>query len=307
MSKNKIAFFGASVTQQTDGYWKYFSIKNKNFIVQNFGHGSMHLNDAGIVFIDDVLKFEPDYCFIDWFSTGYIEYEKHDFEGMKKYIDAILYKFLSNNVLTIFLTFPDVSINSKTNLPVDKKEIYKKLNDYIKSWGIPSIDLSESFDNLSEILRDGIHTTTYGSQIYANIISDEFHNRIFQKIEFPKEFPEKNKYCEVKKLEINSVVNEILTLEGNGEVIGISQTIGPYSGLLNINGIVVNNWDRWCHYERPMVNLTFNVEGISYIKILQDEFDRSSCIQRNNWQLIKFLNLNTLFYVGEEIKIKEKI
>lgn len=301
--KEKIAFFGASVTQQVDGYWKYFSINNPNFDVKNFGYGSMHLNDAGIVYVDEVLSYEPNFCFIDWFSTGYIEYEKENFEDMKKYIDAILYKFLSKNIQLIFLTFPDVSLNSRTNKPVNKKDIYKKLNGYIRSFGVPTIDISETFDDLSIILRDGIHTTQQGSIMYSEKITDEFLNTIYHKSKIVYNYPEKNKYCEVKKLEINTKVYKELVLEGNGEVIGISQVVGPYSGLLDINGKIFNNWDRWCYYERPMVNLKFDVLNNCVIKIIHEDFDRSLCQNNSDWPMTKMLNLNTMYYVGESIKI----
>ena len=43
----KIAFYGASVTQQRNGYVKYFAKLSKAKVLK-FGFGGMHLNDAGI-------------------------------------------------------------------------------------------------------------------------------------------------------------------------------------------------------------------------------------------------------------------
>ena len=294
--KNKIAFFGASVTQQSNGYSDHFRGLNPSFEVSSFGHGSMHLNDAGVCYIDSVLEYEPEYCFIDWFSTGYIEYNKHKFDEIKSYIDTILYKFLSNDIKLIFLTFPDVSMNSFTNEPVNKKEIYKKINDYIVTIGIPTIDISESFDDLNIILRDGIHTTPYGSEQYGKLISEEFNKNIHNKIEIPETYPPKNKYCEINTLDLNATISKKIVFDGESEIIGISQTIGPYSGLLRVNGDVINNWDRWCYYERPMVNLKFTVNGNSELEILEDDFDRSVCEHNCNWGVKKLLKIKTIYY-----------
>lgn len=293
--KNNITFFGASVTQQKDGFWKYFSNLNPQFNVTTFGYGSRHLNDAGVCYIDTVLSSNPEYCFIDWFSTGYIKYNEHKFDEITEYINTIIHKFYSNNVKLIFLTIPDIT--------VDKVEIYKKINDYLNSLKIPTIDISNSFEDLSVILRDGIHTTPFGASEYGRLISEQFNLNFLDKIEIPRTYPSKTKYCDVKQLDFNFVVTDELVLSGPAEIIGISQYIGPYSGLLEIDGNIINNWDRWCYYEREMVNLKIKIDNITTIKILEDDFDRSSCEHNANWGTKKMLKLITCFYVGEKLKI----
>lgn len=293
MIKNNIAFFGASVTQQQNGYWYHFGLRNPDLNIKNFGYGSMHLNDAGISYIDEVLEFEPEYCFIDWFSTGYIKYNEGKFDEITEYIDTIIHKFYKNNCKLVFLTFPD-----KT---VDKTEIYIKINAYLKSLNIPFLDISNTFDNnINQILRDGIHTTPYGSEEYARLINDYFHST---KITIPQTYPEENRYCTIKKLVINSIVNKFIKLSGPCEIIGISQIIGPYTGLLDIDGNIINNWDRWCYYERNMVNLRFKVNEETTIKILQDDFDRSLCEYNCNWSINKCLKLQTIYYISGNLNI----
>jgi hypothetical protein len=291
--KNNVAFFGASITQQQNGYWFHFGLKNPDLNVKSFGFGSMHLNDAGISYIDNVLEFNPEYCFIDWFSTGYIKYNEDKFDEIVEYINTIIHKFYKNGTKLVFLTFPD-----KT---VDKTEIYIKINDYLKSINVPFLDISNTFDNnINEILRDGIHTTPYGSEEYARLINDYFHN---VDITIPEVYPSETKYCTIRSLSINSKITDFLKLSGPCEVIGISQTIGPYTGLLDIDGKIINNWDRWCYYERKMVNLKFNVREETIIKIQQDDFDKTSCEVDGNWLNIKYLNLETIYYVNGELKI----
>jgi hypothetical protein len=290
---NKICFFGASITQQGNGYWKYFAENNKQFSIHQFGYGARHLSDAGICYIDKVLEVEPEYCFIDWFSTGYIKYNEHKFDEIKEYIDTIIYKFFIKNVKLIFLIFPD-----KT---VDKTYIYNEIKKYIQSLNIPILDISESFDNIDEILRDGIHTTDYGAKEYAKKIQEYFYTEIYDKYQITYK-PHITKYCDIKQYSLNKIITKKLIISGNSEVIGISQYVGPYSGLIKINDEIINNWDKWCHYEREMINLKFKIDGITTIEVLQNEFDKSSCPTYTECN-VKILKLMTIFYIGEKIKI----
>lgn len=291
--KNNIAFFGASITQQQNGYWYHFGLRNPELNIKHFGFGSMHLNDAGVTYIDDVLNFDPEYCFIDWFSTGYIKYNEDKFDEIVDYIDTIIHKFYKNDTKLVFLTFPD-----KT---VDKTEIYTKINNYLKSINVPFLDISNIFDNnINEILRDGIHTTPYGSEEYARFINDYFHNN---NINIPETYPSETKYCVIKKITINSLVTNFIKFNGPCEIIGISQIIGPYTGLLDIDGDIINNWDRWCYYERDMVNLRFKVKDETIINILQNDFDRSACDQNITWFKDKYLNLKNIYYISGNLKI----
>jgi hypothetical protein len=296
--KNNITFFGASITQQNDGYAQFFARMNTKFKVSVFGYGSMHLKDAGVCYIDNILSTDPEYCFIDWFSTAYVDEAKDDFDEITIYIDTILNKFYSKGVKLIFLTLPEVVR--------DKTEIHKRLNEYLLSKNVPTIDISKSFDDLDLILRDGIHSTTYGSEQYSKLISEKFINEFYDKIEIPKDYPSVNKYCDIKQVPLNLLVSKNIIFKGNAEVIGILQYIGPYTGLLKINNEIFNNWDRWCYYEREMVNLKFLINGETKIEILQDEFDTSSCENDCDWKVQKVLKLLTIFYVGDIEKINHE-
>lgn len=299
--KTRIAFFGASLVQQRNGYWRYFEEKYKNFEIKPFGFGARHLNDAGICYIDDVLQFEPDYCIIDWFTTGYVKYNEHKFDEIKTYINTIIHRFYEKKIPILFLILPDETC--------DKKDIYKKLQAYLESAQVPVLNLSEKFANLNEVLRDGIHTTDFGAKVYAELVGDYFFSKIFGKFKIPKEYPEWNKFCEVKRLEFNRVVYKKLVLKGDCEVIGISQLVGPYTGMLDIDGKIVNYWDRWCYYEREMVNMAFPVNGSCTINVLEDDFDRSACQKHNegadtDWTIKKCLKLFTIFFIGSNLEIE---
>lgn len=301
MKQEKIAFYGASLVQQRNGYWKYFGERYPKFQVRPFGFGARHLNDAGVCYIDDVLEFEPDYCIVDWFTTGYVKYNEDKFDEITTYIDAIVHRFSEKRIPLLFLILPDETC--------DKKDIYEKLNSYLESLRVPTLNLSNKFNNLGEILRDGIHTTEYGSKVYADLIGEYFFGKVYGKNKVPKEYPERNKFCEIKRLEFNAAVYKKLVLKGNCEVIGVSQLVGPYTGMLDIDGKVVNYWDRWCYYEREMVNMAFPVNGTSTIQVLEDDFDRSLCQKHNegndtDWTVKKCLKLFTFFFIGPNLVVE---
>ena len=97
----KIAFYGASVTQQRNGFVDHFAKLFKAKVLK-FGFGGMHLSDAGICFIDKVVVARPEICFVDWFSTWYMDQDgKFDL-----YIDAIVEKLQKIDCRVIFLFFP---------------------------------------------------------------------------------------------------------------------------------------------------------------------------------------------------------
>jgi hypothetical protein len=98
VAMTKIAFYGASVTQQRNGYVNHFAKLSKAKVVK-LGFGGMHLNDAGICLVDKAVQTHSDICFIDWFSTYYIGQDgKSDL-----YIDAIAEKLLKIGCRVIFL------------------------------------------------------------------------------------------------------------------------------------------------------------------------------------------------------------
>jgi len=294
---DKVAFFGASVTQQKEGYWKYFADLNRNFYIKNFGYGGMHLHNAGMVYIDEVLQFRPEYCFVDWFGTHYIN--ERNFEEIKQNINTLAYRFFSRNVKLVFLIFPDKFL--------PRGEIYTDIGEYARSIGIEVIDMRKSFDNLDTILKDQIHTTKYGSDQYAKIITQVFYDDIFVKLEIPKKYPDKNKYCDIKKINIESDIFERMDLSGDCEVLGLLQIVGPYTGIVKVNETIFKNWDRWCYYERESINTRFAVKGKASLEVLQDDFDRSTCQHQCDWSVRKQLKLKGIYYIGKELKVLDYI
>lgn len=161
----RLAAFGASVTQQENGYVDQFS-KRIGVKIKKFDYGGMHLPDAGVCFIDTVCTYKPDCVLVDWFSTDYMEQS----EKTLQCIDTILYKFSLINCAVVFLIFPE----RRTDGRQDEKEVfYDFCRKVLKDRNACYIDISDKLKNvdLANVLRDSIHTTSYGGGVLRKVYS----------------------------------------------------------------------------------------------------------------------------------------
>lgn len=292
-----IAIFGASITQQKSGYAA--RLKEKlNQPVRVFGHGGMSLKDAAICLIDKVIEENPTYCFVDWFSTAYNKVD----DDTIQYIDTIIYKFSKLKCKLIFLFFP------YKNIP-EKKEFYVFCRSVLINREISFIDVNYEIDNseLNTILRDDMHTTEYGSHLYAQIIHKNFE-KIKNHIKIPTDI-RPTKYIHIKKIVVNRMFDDRIGLEGYCEIIGFYLTIGPHSGIVEVdNGKelqIYNTWDRWCYYPRKHFNLPMEIRGNVRLNILQKNFDISSCHEQVDFKnKKKKLIVHEIYYIGDYLHIK---
>lgn len=290
-----IAFFGASVTLQKSGYAKVLQ-QMLNDDVEIFGYGGMHLNDAGICFIDDVLAVKPSLCFIDFFSTVYTE----ETDLTKEYIDTIIYKFSSIGCKLIFLFFP-------------KKEEISGWHTFCKQFlderRMSYIDVNTELAHIDKesFLKDVVHTNHYGSKLYADIIFEKY-TQIESSIIVPSE-PKTTEYISIKKLVVEKSFDHAIYLSGSAHIIGFLNTIGPYSGIVQITtdnnpSEKVSIWDEWCHYTRLHFNLAFDMENHAIITLLPDQINYIKC--KSNANLSKYrkkLILHSIYYIGNNLKI----
>jgi hypothetical protein len=294
--KNIISFFGASVTEQKNGYPVQLSKKILNTSSHIFGYGGNHIDDAGICFIDNVIKINPNYCFIDFFSTAYTSIS----EATIEYLDTIVYKLTKINCKIIFLFLLSSGHESRI-------EFYDFLKNYIESKKLYYIDLNNYLKYNSNICRDTVHTTDFGSEEYARVIYD-----IFQKDKDNIGYPINiinTKYCQnIKILNVNKIYKNNIIFKGNCFIIAFNLIIGKNSGFIDINGETKECiWDQWCHYDRSHFNLKkIYVKDKLEIKILQDDIDYSICrryISEKN--INKFLNIINIYYIGDKLDILE--
>lgn len=297
----KLAFFGASVTGQKGGYVDCFRALDsiQKFNISKYGYGSLHIKDAGMCFIDDVLSDNPDYCFIDWFSTGYIPSESE----LTVYLDTFRDKFINNNCQIIFLFLS----GSEEHMSHKRINMYNQAVIYAEKYNITYIDVREHVKNLpaEELYRDSVHTLEFGSKIYGEFIYQTFLEKIlpFNSLNFSDMI--KTKYSNIQKIPIGSKgIYEEISITGNAEIIGLYQNVGPYSGTVEL---IVDDiekstqclWDCWCYYERQVLKISKKFQNKILIKVSQEDFDRSSAKQQVDWSVTKFIKPSgSLYFIG---------
>ena len=300
----KICFYGASVTQQSNdsGFVQQFKniIKTNNLydleIIQK-GFGSMHLFDAGICKIDEIISKNPNLTFLDWFSTGYIEINS---DKLEIYLDAIVRKLMLIKSNICFLLF-DRECMSENIL-----NMYDLIINYANKYNIHYIKLYNN-SNVKELLRDSVHTNEVGAKFYAETIYDYFTKNMSNKDINYTNIPNENEYSIIKTLKIDRKIEDKIVLFGNFKLIGIYQTIGNFSGIVEIiknnkDKTFFNIWDQWCHFSRDNIKINTNNEFVNSFEIIitQNGFDTSLCKENKDFTLFKkYMYIYEIFYLGE--------
>ena len=294
----KIAFYGASVTQQGNGFVDYFS-RIANIKVLKFGFGGMFLRDAGVCFVDKVIKSKPDICFVDWFSTDYINQDGK----FNLYIDTITEKLQRIGCRVIFLFFPNNRNSAECN------EFYTISKSYLQNKGVEFISLDKILSNYptTEILRDVIHTSQKGSQLYAENILRYIENTPA----LPQAVVKPNVYSSFSVLPVKAFFNKKIVVEGNCYIQGFFMKIGPWSGMVQIDSsgdsFKENTWDQWCYYARDHFCFNLPVDGKVTFTVLNETFDTSSC--EKNFDFSKYkkkLVIHEIYYYGGPLKVCTK-
>jgi len=289
---DKIVFFGASVTQQKQGYAWHLS-QRLGVEYKCFGHGGCYLMDDGICCIDDALKETPTLCFIDYFSTVYTSTDKHTID----YLDTILYKCTEARCKTIWLFFP--SEDHASRLP-----FYAFLKAHLDSRRATYIDLNEVLTYSTDLCRDRVHTTERGSIEYAKTLYTLFSD-IRNTIPYAIEV-QKTKYCDIKCLDVNQTVQTSLSFEGDCTIVAVYLTRGPKSGIVYIGDKKYMIWDVHCHYNRTTFHLkNIGVSGTVTIKVSQEPVDYSMC-RRPDFDFgfpTKELHVLAVYYIGADLRV----
>lgn len=298
----KIVFYGASVTQQRNGYVNHFAKLSKAKVLK-FGFGGMHLNDAGICFIDKVVELKPEICFVDWFSTWYINQDGK----FNLYIDVIAEKLLKIGCRVIFL----FCVRNKDVKISDWKTFYAETKNYLKSEKLEYIALDEILSEypVKEILRDEIHTTKKGSRLYAETIYDylqQFADSLYENADIKP-----NIYSSISALSVKRGFDKELILEGDCHIQGFFLKIGPWSGIVDISTSKLstkeNTWDRWCYYGRDRFSFNLPIDGRATFTISDEAFDTSEC--RDKFDFSKYkkkLVIHEIYYYDGSLKLCTK-
>ena len=311
----KVFFYGDSVIGQKDGIVENFIELYRNdpsLEIEKLGMGGRHLFPTAICFIDEVIEKKPDYCFIAWFNDHHKYIHK---ELLIECLSIICKKLIDIQCMPIFLLLGGDNDRTTHPLNINRKN---NIKEFCKDNNLPCLDILEN-DNFKKqtlnkpYLRDYVHTNELGSQLYADICKEFFENNVknysLNNIDLPD--AKNSMYFNIKKRPLldgkqYQDVFDKLVISGCGQIVGIEQRVGPYSGIVNIT---VDNaksykqkiWDYWCHYERA--NHIINIDKFErsiVIDVLKNDFDRSNCRQQLNWSDFPFkLKLLNIFYIGE--------
>jgi hypothetical protein len=288
----RLAFFGASVTAQKEGYCEQLGKLMKTDFFQ-MGYGSQHLCDAGICRLSEVMAMRPELCVIDWFSTGYDEIS----ENTKIYIDTIIHGLSSINCKFFFIILPKEEHK-------ERKDFYDFVKAHLKERNTFCADVTEYVDFSSQVCRDSVHTTPIGAKLYSRIIHREY-NKFKDKLEINNMIGP-TEYSNIQKISVKKKFRRHILFDGHGKIVTFVLTLGKGNGFIKIGDKKIQTWDRWCHYERLNCKINgISIDGETKLEILDEKFDYSDCTDKSvDFDKIKkWLRVEEIFYVGEDLKI----
>lgn len=297
--KIRVAFFGASVTAQKNGYVDYFHKLNPDLCVKKYGFGAMNLNEAGIIYIDDVLRFYPNICFLDWFTCSYFNEDGF----IERYISTIVGKLHNIKCRAILLFLPFKDDERRAVWYYEMESLCKKNNiEYLR------LDSLLSNESLDKLLRDYIHTTNYGAQVYAETLTKYLISSKFGKDISLDKYD--NSFSQIKNIRIRRGGCKFLLEANNCHIIGLNIKTGKFSGIvsLNINNNSIhkeNSWDIWSYFIRDKFILRgYDLNGKYSLEATDEVFDITQCKKELDWQKYKKkIVINDVFYVGESLRI----
>jgi len=252
----KVFFYGASVTAQKgpSGYVERVKelFAGSKYDVSALGYGACHLDDAGFYNFKEVIDRKPDVCVMEWNTTGLAEFNNFKIMSM---INEARY----SNINIAFLILP----RTDTNLNINRKaEIQiKKLAEAQK---VPLLDL-RYIENISECLRDNVHTNSYGAVKYANAIYNWVIGMRFVEFGIFPQSVEALTSCFEANFLVNRNFRKTLTLDflkGDVYEIVFEMIVGPSMVDLVISWEGRNTEksfvDPWCYYERKMYHVALH-------------------------------------------------
>tara|TARA_R110001583_G_scaffold192940_1_gene360207 strand:+ start:1153 stop:2121 length:969 start_codon:yes stop_codon:yes gene_type:complete len=287
----KVVIYGASVTAQKnkDGFFHYLE-ENSEFEITRIPFGASHLQFAGIAMISKVIEQQPEVCILDWVTPSTKVFPM----GVVERINRILHQ---NNILPVWVLFP------RTDDPKCERECCKQIiateSDTVLVRNFTRSRFSQGHE-LSDILRDAVHTNKLGAPLYAEYIVDSLKQldlTKFMNLSFSREH-ESVPIVLRNELKIdtdNKLSLDLVILEESDINIYMFCNIGPTSPILNLTLVKDDNVvfigqrnivDPWCYYYRDMlINLpTFKNLKMGKYKLIisisdDDPFDKVNTLK----------------------------
>jgi len=263
----KIVFYGASVTHQSgdSGYTSHvFDFLNKNNILfEKISYPACHFNDAGYFFSKSIVDSVSDYVVFEWNTTGMSQFDDDKFK-------AVIYSFIRANITPCFLILPRINttiINGEVYTRISEKQIIE----FASENSFPLLDL-RGINDLSQLLKDEVHTNDLGARVYGDLIVDWINGFINKKyslksIEFTLPFKESSVSLLDYGINFFEFFRIKLVKTGYLPEIGITGLVGPYSPVVSIkiNNSPISNFsffDPWCYYQRRMTISMINKDSL---------------------------------------------
>lgn len=265
-----VAFYGASVTQQgvnqrgeITGYVQRVkeNLRSKLgdviFEFHQFGFGSNHFNDAGFIYFSELLQVNPNIVVMDWHSTWLSEFNGDLYAHA---IDTLV----SAGIRVINCVFPKKScIGQMERINIKQARWYERR-------GVPLINLYSEIGRRVDpeiCLRDDVHTTPFGAQVYGLIVSEVIIDILQGREIVPSQGevivpPEKYRVPVVGRYAANLDIGKggflDIYLRGYTDWPDVSLLgrclVGPFAPILDIETCnckwQMSIWDRWCHFNR---------------------------------------------------------
>jgi hypothetical protein len=279
-----VAYLGASVTAQRDGYRPRLhdllcDATGRDHRSVFAGTGAMG-SITGVFLMDElVLARRPDLCFVEYTTSDAACTTPPEYLGPA--LEGILCKLRDAGCEACFLHLYRADHELATS-PV--AEAYERVADH---YGVPSVDGAACLRDLirdgtvtgGEVLRDVVHTTAVGSELTAEAVS-RCVARIFAAPAGPRVqplplFPEsfrrtrivpatralvrEGTVCGAGRFRLQYPYLELdaageLRFTPDGDLVGLLVIVGPKSGYIEVGsagGIAEHLlWDEQCSYER---------------------------------------------------------
>ncbi|WOD06173.1 hypothetical protein [Marinomonas sp. GJ51-6] len=164
-----IIFYGASVTAQKEQAGYYHALKRMfndrpDIEFHQVSFAASVFDQAGFAFMRSIEDYtsEGDVCFIDWLTPSAAKFNKDKISALTAYI-------VSLGALPVWVNFPRLDdLNNE-------RPCYEQIRQHCIELGLPFIDAWKdpkvNSVPIEEVLRDVVHTTPLGGQLYADVLA----------------------------------------------------------------------------------------------------------------------------------------
>jgi hypothetical protein len=279
-----VAYLGASVTAQRDGYRPRLhellrQTTGRAHRAVAAGAGAMG-SITGVFLMDDlVLPHRPDLCFVEYTTSDVAG--TTPLEHLGAALEGIVGKLRDAGCEAVFLHLYRSDLDLVDASPV--VELYERVAEHL---GVPSIDVGAGVRDLlrageideSAVLRDVVHTTAAGSELTARLVSRGLERALAVERAHPVPPPlfagsfrqtrivavsaglvRDGARCRERRfrlvypyLEIDAGNELRLILEA--DLVGLLVIVGPDSGYIELEGpdgcAEYLLWDEQCSYDR---------------------------------------------------------